>query len=291
MESQLVEECPICGNRQFTSELHLRDYAASHREFMIKSCTNCHLWLTNPRPQEQELAQYYTTSAYISHQKKSNSLLDTCYFLARRLMLHRKLRLIEMSHSKGRLLDYGCGTGAFLDLARRKGWQVCGYEPSLQARHAANPNLNIAATPTELSGQYDVITLWHVLEHIPHLIEDLQRISSLLKPGGLLIVAVPNRESWDADHYGSAWAGFDVPRHLWHFSRSNIAALFSNLQLSPLATKPLLLDSFYVSILSEQYLKTPAPLALVKGAFAGLWSNLAARWSGHYSSLIYFARK
>lgn len=287
----VVSSCPICGDNQFETELHVRDYAVTHEEFNIQSCPNCGLWLTNPQPHENDLPNYYQSASYISHQGKSRSILDRIYFLARTIMLTRKLKLIESIQSKGKLLDYGCGTGAFVARAQQRGWPACGFEPSEEARNAAHPNVNIAKNVEELHGPFDVITLWHVLEHLPKLEFKFRQITSLLAPGGLLVVAVPNHESWDAKHYKETWAAYDVPRHLWHFNPRAIARAFENLNLKQLPTQPLPLDSFFVSLLSEQYKQTPPVARYPIALWHGLFSNWKAHNTKNYSSLIYLARK
>lgn len=291
MATHVQPPCPICGTTQFKLELHLHDYAVTGEPFTIQSCTQCGLWQTHPQPNEAQLPHYYQSTAYISHQTTSHSLFERVYFIARNFMIRKKLTLIEHHHAKGKLLDYGCGTGAFLAQAQKKGWIVSGYEPSATARTAADPRLRIAATPSELNGPFDVITLWHVLEHLPHIQSDLDQLRTLLAPGGLLVIAVPNHESWDATHYQQRWAGYDVPRHLWHFNQTNLVPLLNKHHLRHIATRPLLLDSFFVSLLSERYAQTLPAIAYIKAFWHGIYSNWKARRTTNYSSLIYLARK
>ena len=135
--------------------------------------------------------------------------------------------------------------------------------------------------------QFDVVTLWHVLEHLPDLEETVGVIQGLVKPGGVLVIAVPNFKSADAKKYGRFWAAYDVPRHLWHFSRTTIPKLFSEMKL--LTIKPMIFDSFYVSLLSEKY-KNGSSFSL-RAIWSGFRSNLSASTTGEYSSLIYCLKK
>jgi SAM-dependent methyltransferase len=291
MDLSKPAHCPICGNGAFKFELQTRDYAVSQQEFTLASCTNCHLWVTQPRPSIEALPNYYKSATYISHKNTAHSFFDQLYFLARKVMLRAKLRLIEKHHGKGRLLDYGCGAGAYLAHAQAQGWATTGYEPSAEARNAAQPGLKIQSSPTDLHGPFDVITLWHVLEHLPEPASDLDQLHKLLAPGGVLVIAVPNRAAWDAQYYQTHWAAYDVPRHLWHFEPANIQALLQRLGLQLIETRPLWLDSFYVSLLSERYQQKPLFIALLNAFWHGLFSNWKARQTKNYSSLIYLARK
>ena len=142
----------------------------------------------------------------------------------------------------------------------------------------------------ELPGtKYQVITLWHVLEHLPELKENIGRLASLLKEEGTLIVAVPNYKSFDAKYYNAYWAAYDVPRHLWHFSRHSIQRLFQEHNLEVVETRPMWFDAFYVSLLSETYKKSKAKW--IKAFFIGLWSNLRGLVTKEYSSHIYILKK
>lgn len=133
--------------------------------------------------------------------------------------------------------------------------------------------------------QFDVITLWHVLEHVYDLDMYIYRLKQLLKPDGVLVIAVPNYKSYDAEHYKQFWAAYDVPRHLWHFSQTSIHRLFSTELMKVVKTIPMKFDAFYVSLLSEQY-KT-GKKNFIKAIINGIKSNKAAKRTGEYSSLIY----
>ena len=127
--------------------------------------------------------------------------------------------------------------------------------------------------------------MWHVLEHVPNLEEYLVALKRLLKPTGTILIAVPNFKSFDANYYGRFWAAYDVPRHIWHFSKVTIKKLFSEKEMNLVKVLPMKFDSFYVSLLSEKY-KT-GKMNFIKAFFVGLKSNLCAKKSKEYSSHIY----
>jgi len=132
---------------------------------------------------------------------------------------------------------------------------------------------------------FDVITLWHVLEHLPKLEEHISIFKKLLKPEGAIIIAVPNYKSYDAEYYKNYWAAYDVPRHLWHFSERSMSNLFSIEKMKVVKILPMKFDSFYVSLLSEKY--KSGKMNYLGALKIGWLSNFKAKKSGEYSSLIY----
>src|SRR5690606_33238674 len=238
--------------------------------------------------------KYYSSETYVSHTSSGNTLINKLYLLVRVYTLKQKQNLIAKFSPKGKLLDYGCGTGEFLKVCAKQNWSVTGMEPSERARKMAlSASLHVHSSIDEIpdTEKYNAITLWHVLEHIPDLNPTIEKIIKLLDDNGSVFIAVPNMKSHDAKHYESSWAGYDVPRHLWHFTPTSMKKLIEKHHLKLIDTIPMKLDSYYVSMLSEKYNKTPALLALIKGLFTGFFSNLSARKTGQYSSLIYIIRK
>jgi len=293
MEEVLV--CPVCASDSMRDFLECTDYALTKEVFSLKRCTRCGLAITTPRPVEPSLQRYYQFPSYISHSGKSESrLISIVYKSARNLALRRKRKLIEQYLPGGRILDIGCGTGEFLNCMRSKGWSVTGVEPASEARTKAEQLLGQEIYPSTNqlpSVSFDAITLWHVLEHIPNLQLILQQIRQSLKPNGLLVIAVPNHEAYDSRFYGSYWAGYDVPRHLWHFTSGSMLTLLKNTCFTPITILPLKLDAYYVSWLSEQYRHAEQPLRnLFRAMVTGGLSNLRARKNNNYSSLIFLAR-
>ena len=268
-----------------------KDYFKSQEAFDLVLDSSREILITTPQPAPEDLAGYYQSQAYISHSNTQKGIVPFLYAMVQKWSLKNKINLINsLSNHKGTLLDIGAGTGNFCETSKQNSWEVYGVEPSEKAREvAAKKNIFLHQSIEDFKGQqFDVVTLWHVLEHLPDLENTITAIQKLLKPNGVLIVAVPNYNSFDAKHYKGFWAAYDVPRHLWHFSQKSMSKLFSkNMKL--LKTKPMIFDSFYVSLLSEKY-KTGNSFA-IKALWIGFLSNIRALSTKEYSSLIYCFKK
>ncbi len=271
--------------------IKVKDHSVSGELFdLIENKTYGYLE-TVPKPSLDKLPEYYKTEDYISHTDSKRNLLEKVYHSVREISLKQKLKLIDSFQTTHKnLLDYGCGTGDFLKTAHQNGWHVSGIEPNEDARLIANKKTNqavldLSQIKTFKPQSFDVITLWHVLEHIPNLQEQILVLKSLLKPNGVLIIAVPNYNSYDAKHYKQFWAAYDVPRHLWHFNQTSISNLFKPVRLKIEFIKPMLFDSYYVSLLSEKY--KSGHMNIFKAFWTGFVSNYKARSTKEHSSLIY----
>ena len=298
MEIEHVTECPICGNHQFNFVLTGKDLLVSQQLFNILKCNQCSLLLTNPRPTLATIGNFYKSDDYISHSGQSKNAFDIAYHLARRFTLKWKSQLIKRKKRNGKLLDYGSGTGEFLLKMKSVGWSVAGVEPSEKAREKANKLFSNDDKPivAELdqvgNGSFDAITLWHVLEHVHQLNEVLTHLNHKLNPEGFLFIAVPNYESSDAKIYQENWAAYDLPRHLWHFSRQTMNQLLTRNGFKIIEIVPMKLDAFYVNLLSEKY-KHNGKLTLFtifKAIRQAIQSNHQAKRAMNYSSLIYIAQ-
>jgi len=290
-----IIQCPSCQEKNLVKKISCEDYTVSHETFSIYECLTCTTRITTPRPDNEDIYKYYLSDNYISHTSNAKSIIDKLYLLARKYTLTKKLNLVErLNTSSKRLLDYGCGTGEFLQLCKSNGWDINGVEPSIIAREKASRLLPTAIYESleDTNQLYTIATLWHVLEHVPNPSETLARISERLSTNGTIIVAVPNYESYDAHYYKQYWGAFDVPRHLWHFSQTGMKVLLEKNNLQLLSVKPMLLDSFYVSLLSEKYRRSKLTIFGMTSAFiVGLLSNLNAVRTKNYSSLIYIIKK
>ena len=271
--------------------LKCKDYSVSSEHFELIHNTDLDILETSPQPKADQLGKYYKSEDYISHTDAKRNVFEKVYHAVKGIALKRKLNLINSFNTPEKsLLDVGCGTGDFLQIAKSNSWQVCGIEPDLDARKLAKHKVGEVVYDTvkidELkNNSFDVITLWHVLEHLPNLDVHLANYKKLLKTDGVLVIAVPNFKSYDASYYKSFWAAFDVPRHLWHFSQIGISRLVAKHQFQVVKTLPMIFDAFYVSLLSEKY-KT-GKMNFFKASKVGLQSNIKAKRSGEYSSLIY----
>jgi 2-polyprenyl-3-methyl-5-hydroxy-6-metoxy-1,4-benzoquinol methylase len=229
-----ITNCPVCNAFDFSPFLTCTDHTVSKKEFNIVQCKSCGFKFTNPRPDASELGAYYKAEEYISHTDTKQGLMNRLYHLVRKYTLIKKLQLIlKLSSGSGqkelKILDIGCGTGAFLDVCKKAGMNSIGIEPDSQARQLAIEKYGLDvrdenAFLTLENDSFDVITLWHVLEHVPLLNEILIKIKELVKPNGRVVIAVPNSSSIDAKYYGKFWAAYDVPRHLYHFNPNDISA-------------------------------------------------------------------
>ncbi|PTM06013.1 MAG: methyltransferase [Bacteroidetes bacterium] len=271
--------------------LTVKDHSVSGEEFQLMENETYGFLETTPQPKEEMLSEYYKTEDYISHTDTKRNLFEKAYHLVRSLSLKRKLKLINsLGFEKKNLLDIGCGTGDFLKTAKHDGWTVSGIEPNENARQIANTKTDNEVYDVEQllkfkKQSFDVITLWHVLEHLPKLDEQLSILKNLLKEKGTLIIAVPNHKSFDATHYNKFWAAYDAPRHLWHFNQISISKLFASINMKVIKTLPLKFDAYYVSLLSEK--NRSGFVNPLKAFWIGLLSNLKAKQSKEYSSLIY----
>ncbi len=265
----------------------VRDYSVSKEIFELHHNPEYDLLITFPKPSLEKLPSYYESEDYISHTDGKRSLFERMYHLIKNIALKNKVKLINAKSEKGTLLDIGAGTGDFLVAAKKEGWQATGIEPNAKAKAiAVKKEVDFANELSDLeSHSFDVITMWHVLEHVPNLDEYLLELKRLLKPTGTILIAVPNFKSFDANYYGKFWAAYDVPRHIWHFSKTAIQKLFSEKEMKLKEVLPMKFDSFYVSLLSEKY-KT-GKMNFVKAFFVGLKSNQSGKQTKEYSSHIY----
>lgn len=267
--------------------LKVKDYSVSGETFELLYNSDYDMLITHPQPSIQDLPRYYESEDYISHTDSKRSLFEKLYHLVKRIALNNKLALINSCHEKGRLLDIGAGTGDFLLVAKNNGWQTTGIEPSIKAKEiATKKGVSFVNEIAEIADKsIDVVTMWHVLEHVPDLQNQISELKRIIKTNGTIIIAVPNFKSFDANYYGKFWAAFDVPIHLWHFSKTAIEKLFMEKDLKLTKTVPMKFDSFYVSLLSEKY-KT-GKMNFIKAFFIGLKSNWSAKQNLEYSSHIY----
>jgi 2-polyprenyl-3-methyl-5-hydroxy-6-metoxy-1,4-benzoquinol methylase len=266
--------------------LNCKDYTVSGTVFSLFTNSKYNMLVTYPVP--RSLQDYYKSVDYISHTDSKKTVVDKLYRIVKVYSLGRKLLLLNSFNMKKKtILDLGAGTGDFLSICKRDDWKVVGVEPSSIARKVARKKgINLYEDLNEIVNQkFDVITLWHVLEHVQNLQGTIKTLKYLLNPGGRIVVAVPNHKSADALFYKEHWAAFDVPRHLWHFSQFSIHSFFSEVEMNIERVLPMKFDSYYVSLLSEKYKNGKSNF--VMAFYRGLISNIKARKSSEYSSLIY----
>lgn len=270
--------------------MKVKDYFLTQEEFELFQCDHCGLVFTVPRPTPEVIGNYYKSDEYYSHQQNSKGFIPKIYERVKSINLRGKVAMATSDMVKGRLLDIGCGVGDFLLQVKKLGWEVMGIEPSEQAANIAQSRLGFTPLkPTDYKKlpdqSFDVITMWHVLEHVDDLKSQTKELKRLLRPGGRLVIALPNYQSFDCQYYNDKWAAWDVPRHLNHFTQDCLQGILNSNDFKYLDTQRLIWDAYYISFLSEKYLGHSLPL--IRGAWVGLKSNYKARRSGMYSSLVY----
>ncbi|KAA6348888.1 Ubiquinone biosynthesis O-methyltransferase [termite gut metagenome] len=291
-----IKICPVCGNILDVDGLKVKDYSVSGEVFEICTCRHCTFSFTQPQPEPSAIGKYYQTEDYISHSDTKQGMVNRMYHLVRKKNTNDKLDLINrLAKKPASLLDVGCGTGYFLSACRQKAWQTEGVEVSDVARKMAEQRTGQAIYPsldalTATGKQFDVITLWHVFEHLHDINASFLQLSQLLQPQGTLIFALPNLCCADALHYREFWAAYDVPRHLSHFNPSSLRRLVEKHGMKIEQILPMKMDAYYISMLSEK-LKNAAFWGLMKAVWYGWQSNCRAKKDGNYSSLIYIIKK
>lgn len=270
------------------SFITVKDFSVSGESFSLLLNEEYEILKTHPQPSLDKLGSYYEFEDYISHTDGKRTLFEKMYHFIKRKAIRDKVKLINSYQPvKGRILDIGAGTGDFLLECKNQNWDILGIEPNDKAKGIAlGKGIKFGDTIEKLeSNSFDVITMWHVLEHVPDVEHQVAELKRLLKPSGTIIIAVPNFKSYDANYYKEFWAAYDVPRHLWHFSKTAIEKLFDKQNMNLEDIKPMWFDSFYVSLLSEKY--KSGKMNFISGFFIGLISNVSGFFKNEFSSHIY----
>ncbi|MES2690324.1 MAG: class I SAM-dependent methyltransferase [Bacteroidota bacterium] len=291
-----LKACLVCGHTEFTKELTCKDYVATGHTFDLQRCTNCTFLFTNPRPAVSEIGPYYQSDRYVSHagSKQGFSFMYKVYDWVRDYSINKKLDHIKTYHKSGSLMDLGCGLGYFLDGVVKDGtFEALGADISQEAIDYVKAKFgyyvkNEDELNTIADHLFDVITQWHVLEHVHLLNERMQQLKRLLKPGGTMFIAVPNSDSWDAKHYKQFWDGYDVPRHLYHFNQKSFNLLMEKHGFKVVETKSMPFDAPYISMRSEVH--KGKKLEFIRGAVSGAISTLKARKHNDHSSLLFVVK-
>lgn len=289
--------CELCGSENLEKFIDLNDFSISKEDYEIWSCKDCDFHFTQDVPAQEFIAPYYKSEEYISHSDTKKGIVNNLYHRVRQIMLDRKFKLVNFYSQGGTLLDYGSGTGYFPAYVQAKKKQVKAIEIDPEARKYSQERFGLDVYNPEAlvngafqDAEFDVITLWHVMEHLYSPGTYVQKFRKLLQKNGHLIIAVPNFTSYDAEYYGKYWAAYDVPRHLWHFSPKTMKKLVEKEGFTLVEKKRMPFDSFYVSLLSEKYKNGSS--SLVGGFKRGFKSyRKAAKNVDNCSSVIYIFRK
>lgn len=292
-----IDLCPICANNGSREIFICKDHLTTNEEFSIYECPSCGFAFTQDFPSENEIGRYYEAPEYVSHSDTQQGVINTLYHWARKIALKSKTKIASKysSDNAETLLDIGSGTGYFLNAMRLQKWVVTGIEKSKTTREYAHQKfgLNIQDAdylfniPNEIK---DVVTMWHVLEHIEKLNETMSNLHRILKDDGVLIIALPNKKSADALAYAKEWAAYDVPRHLWHFSPEDFSLFAEKHNFKIEKMKAMYFDPFYIAMLSEKNKGTSAPslVGLIKGGVYFIQSLFNTQ---KCSSIIYILKK
>lgn len=284
------DKCPWCGSENAQLHLELKDLFLTQEPFKILECKECGLLYTTPRPNKDEIGRYYKSEEYYSHQENKEGFIPKVYEKVKSVNLKNKYGIATEGKEKGKALDIGCGVGDFLHTMEQHGWDCTGVEPSEDAKAIAKKRIKGQLLSSEEQenlpdNNFDVITMWHVLEHVDDIKWQIQQLYRLCKPGGRIVIALPNYKSYDGQYYKAEWAAYDVPRHLNHFNKATLIKILEESGLRHVKTEKLVWDAYYISYMSEKYRKHSLPL--LRGAFRGLISNCKARNTGEWSSLVY----
>jgi 2-polyprenyl-3-methyl-5-hydroxy-6-metoxy-1,4-benzoquinol methylase len=291
---EIIKSCPVCENNSFNEFLKGKDHFLTGEEFFIVECSGCGFRFTNPRPDEKEITRYYDSPDYIAHDAGRQNLIHTIYKTIRKVNIRNKFSIVKKNSKGNVIMDIGCGTGEFLDYCRRLNLKPTGIEPNEKARRFAIEEFGLTVfDESKLDdfspATFDVITMWHVLEHVHKLNERMQMVKHLLKPDGTLIIAVPDCNSWDAFEYKDSWAAYDLPRHLYHFTPASLKMLVNKNGFYAAGIIPLKFDAYYISLLSEKF--SSGKQNYLKAIKNGILSNMNGRKNdNNYSSLVYICK-
>ncbi|MEN8223904.1 MAG: class I SAM-dependent methyltransferase [Bacteroidota bacterium] len=295
MAPESINHCLVCNSENIQDYFECKDHFVSQESFQLSICNKCGFIFTNPRPALDDIGPYYDSEAYVSHSKTSAGIINRLFHLSRIYTLSHKRRILKNYSSGNNHLDYGCGTGEFLGSMQQKGWNCTGIEPNASARDMARQKFTFdifdeSALDHFSEGSFNSISLWHVMEHIYPVEDRIRTFHKLLDEKGMLFVALPNMQSYDAKRYKEFWAAWDVPRHIYHFKPSTIQNLMKRSGFELVKIKPMFLDAFYISMLSEKYKHGKSKN--IQALMHGMISNFSAMLNQkNYSSLIYIFKK
>jgi 2-polyprenyl-3-methyl-5-hydroxy-6-metoxy-1,4-benzoquinol methylase len=291
-----ITSCPVCSSQEFSTFKKVTDWLVSKEVFTISQCDNCKFKFTANAPVEQNIGPYYNSEEYVEHSDTKSGVIYTVYHYARNLMLRFKLNKIKSMTSGKKLLDVGSGSGYFINHMKQNGYEVTGVEISDKAVELCNSKFGIKAnSPADflaekLDKDFDIISLWHVFEHVYTFNEYFDLFAKSLKKDGTLILALPNSNSADAQIYKDHWAAYDTPRHLWHFTPATLSRFAEARGFEVVKKYRLPLDPFFNAMVSASYKKgfKFLPISVLKGLYSLIISLFNKDKS---SSLIYFLKK
>jgi len=266
-----------------------KDYLVTGKRFKVYLDQNNIIGKTFPVPTKEEIHRYYDSEKYYPHSLNKKSFSGLLYDTSRKLM-HKKKLIWMRTHLKlnSKVLDYGCGSGGFVKYLRGNSINAYGYDPNINFNGDDFASY-LTNTGSWKRQKYEIIILWHVLEHAHNPFDLIKSLKKHLNKNGKIYIAIPNFKSYDSKYYGKYWAGYDLPRHLWHFSRKSIYQIAKKNNFKIKKEKSLLLDAIYVSFLSEKNKGSLMPFC--RGVFIGFFSIFSSFFNKESSSLFFILEK
>ena len=292
-----MEKCPICGHNEFEKVYDLDDYKITQETFSLQKCTHCTLIYTVDPPLGDNIGRYYESDDYLEHSNRKNDLFSRMYGWGRDLMFGYKYGILKKLGSEKKILDIGAGSGYFLNFMRGKGYSVTGIEMSERARNHAKEVHNLDIHPDEMfhnkafKEKFDIISLWHVMEHLYDLNQVVKRFDELLNPNGHLVIALPNYNALEVEIYKKYWNGWDVPRHLWHFSPQSLKHLMNNHGFEIERMKMMPLDPLFNTLLTNKYRQGNAVMNVLRMCTVGVMSLISGLFNVEKASSIIYVIK
>jgi len=269
----------------------IKDHFLTKETFSLSKIKGLDVFQTLPKVDKKSIKGYYKSNNYLSHNSKK-SFFASLYTLVKRLNFYFKHRVLKSaSPYKKPLLDFGSGNAYFVSKLNKKGGNAYAYDPFYkQVSNKTVDEQKVFINESALKTlTFRTVTMWHSLEHVSSYKETISLMSDILDSKGCLIVACPNYQSYDANYYKEYWAGFDVPRHYWHFSPKGLIEIMAQNEFDYVKKSPMYFDAIYVSMLSEQYKKSK--LWFLKGLTIGLVSNIVSLFKKNASSYVYVFKK
>ena len=276
--------CPVCDSNDSSLYIKLKDrFKTNNETFSLVQCKCAFVYLS-PRPNENTISKFYKNNDYSPHAETS-----LFYKIAQKISFRWKLKIISkysINYNKPFILDYGSGKGEFADYLIKKSFDIDKYDPIF-----TDKSTKMYSDSNQINKQYNIITLWHSLEHVHRLNQTLDKIYQLLSDKGVLLIAVPNINASEKQYFRDKWVAYDAPRHLYHFSSETMLKFLNKHGLEMIELKPIYQDTFYntyLSLSSKYFL-----IKLIKTCYISIISFLKILFSNKQksSSLLYICIK
>ena len=266
------------------NSIETKDYLVSNETFLVEEKEKG-ISFTKPVVNDEKIEKYYNTTDYLPH-SSNKTLMSFLFDFFSKIMVKNKTSFMLSLGAVNTYLDYGCGVGKLINSMKKKGVESYGYDTSSLAVSACNnKSLKASSNLDDLPNQFDLISFWHSLEHVSDYTKALKKTKQILSKNGSVVVALPNYDSFDAKFYSKFWAAYDTPRHRVHFTKKGFVKAAKQLGFDVVKIKPLLLDSFYISMMSEKYKQSF--FYFLKGLFIGALSNIFFFFSKQASSHVF----